>query len=84
MVLGYLLLGWIGGLAAAWLHLAAGGSPIGAAGLFVGVGNLAVIGLAGLVYARGVLCDRKAARDALGAPVDPFPRSGYGRSHPAG
>jgi len=86
MVLGYLLLGWIGGLAAAALHLAAGGGTwLGAAGLFVAVGNLSVIGLAGLAYLRCLLAQGRQNRAALAGPVSAFPpparadRSGEGR-----
>jgi hypothetical protein len=85
MIVGYLLLGWIGGAAAAGLHLAVGGSILGAAGLFVGVGNLAVIALAALAALRATQSEARATEAALAAPVPAFPRPrGYEHPHRAG
>jgi hypothetical protein len=84
MVLGYLLLGWVGGATAATLHLAAGGGTLlGALGLFIAIGNLSVVALAALVFLRRAAMAQRAEEAALAAPVPPFPHGGPSPS-PAG
>ncbi|RDC72527.1 hypothetical protein DLJ49_09875 [Rhodovulum sp. 12E13] len=80
MIVGYLLLGWIGGATAAGFHLAAGGSMLGAAGIFVGVGNIAVIALAALAALRAMQSEARATEAAFTAPLPAFPRQG-GQEH---
>ena len=85
MIFGYLLLGWIGGATAAGLHLATGGSLLGAAGIFVGVGNLAVIALAALAALRATHSEAQATEAAFTAPVPAFPHArSYEHPHQAG
>jgi hypothetical protein len=85
MIFGYLLLGWISGATAAGLHLAAGGSVLGAAGIFIGVGNLAVVALAALTALRAMHSEARAKEAAFTAPVPAFPRpGGYEHPHRAG
>jgi hypothetical protein len=82
MIIGFLLLGWIGGATAAALHVASDeGTWLGALGLFVLVGNLSVLVLAGLAYLRSVIVQGKAERSAVLAPAVPCSGNGSGRSH---
>jgi hypothetical protein len=72
MILGYILLGWLGGfLAACWI-LATGGAWLAAFGAFVLVGNALVLMAASLVHARVESRTRAAERTALAAPVPPL------------
>ena len=72
MILGYILLGWLGGfLAACWIAVT-GGSWLAAIGAFVVAGNAAVLMSAGLVYARMESRARAAARTTLATPVPPL------------
>lgn len=72
MILGYILLGWLGGfLAACWI-VTIGGAWLAAFGAFVLVGNAVALMSAGLVYARVESRSRAAERTALAAPVPPL------------
>jgi len=72
MILGYILLGWLGGfLAACWI-LATGGAWLAAFGAFVLVGNAVVLMTAGLVHARLETRARAAERTSLAASVPPL------------
>jgi len=72
MILGYLLLGWVGGGIAAGVHLASGGSLPGAAGVFIAVGNLTILGLATLVYLRASLVEKRRRASSLPKPGAPL------------
>jgi hypothetical protein len=69
MILGYILLGWLGGfLAACWI-LMTGAGWLAAFGAFVLVGNAVVLMSAALVHARAEVRTRADDGTALSAPV---------------
>ncbi|MEM9250578.1 MAG: hypothetical protein AAGB05_18040 [Pseudomonadota bacterium] len=74
MVLGYLLLGWIGGATVALIHLTLHGGTWGAAvALFFATALGCVLGLACLTAVRMSQRERAARHDTLQAPVYAMP-----------
>ena len=72
MILGYILLGWLGGfLAACWIMMT-GAGWLAAFGAFVLVGNAVALMSAALVHARVEARLRADERTALAAPVPPL------------
>lgn len=77
MILGYVLVGWLTGLAVAVLAVSSGTTSwMGALALFVITGNAAIVILAGLVAARRILAEHRRQRRSLAAPVPPLPHRG--------
>jgi len=70
MLLGSLIIGWIGAVLATSLYLVAGeGSWLWAIGVFTGVGNLTVLCVAAACAVRCALSERREDLHGLAAPV---------------
>lgn len=77
MVLGYLVIGWVGGAFAVVWHLGfAGGSILGAIGLFYATALILMIAFASLTAWRAARSDQRRRSQELTAPVPALRRPG--------